>query len=221
MATIFQNDTDVRRKVCAKCGVEKPAYDFHRQTSRADGRHPWCKECGKKWRAKYTAENAPKIREYERRYRLRNEEVISAKQKKYRERNSAGRAERAAAYYKANAEKFRATARGRRELDPEGERRRQRAWRLVNHFGISESRYEEMLKAQCGVCAICKKPEDAKQLGTRCYLAVDHDHACCRGPRSCGKCVRGLLCARCNSMIGMAHDSRDVLESAIAYLGRR
>lgn len=52
-----------------------------------------------------------------------------------------------------------------------------------------------MLQEQGGVCAICKQPP------RRNKLHVDHDHSCCPGKRSCGRCIRGLLCASCNSKL--------------------
>jgi len=32
-------------------------------------------------------------------------------------------------------------------------------------------------------------------------LHVDHDHNCCNGVKSCGKCVRGIICNRCNKAV--------------------
>ena len=29
-------------------------------------------------------------------------------------------------------------------------------------------------------------------------LSVDHDHACCPGQMSCGRCIRGSICQPCN-----------------------
>lgn len=67
-------------------------------------------------------------------------------------------------------------------------------------FGMNFDDYEAMLAAQDGGCAICKRPP---REGERRF-AIDHDHSCCPGGygRTCGKCVRGLLCHRCNLGLG-------------------
>ena len=84
-------------------------------------------------------------------------------------------------------------------------------WRA---YGIDDVRYHEILDAQNGVCAICGRPETAvdKKNGRTRRLAIDHDHAT-------GK-VRGLLCTKCNAVLGYAQDSFNVLLSSIQYLRR-
>lgn len=76
---------------------------------------------------------------------------------------------------------------------------------LQNKFRMTVEQYEQMLKEQNGVRAICEKKEDN---GKR--LSVDHDH-------NTGE-IRGLLCQRCNTLIGMAQERENVLVSAIRYL---
>lgn len=87
----------------------------------------------------------------------------------------------------------------------------------LRKFNLTESRYRQMLSDQGGVCAICG---GVSLNGDR--LSVDHDHACCpdRG-RSCGECVRGLLCMDCNRAIGIMRDSPDRLRAAANYLEKR
>ena len=75
-----------------------------------------------------------------------------------------------------------------------------RRYRLVNIYSITPERYDAMMEQQGGVCAICDKPSETR------LLSVDHDHACCPGPKSCGQCVRGLLCVSCNATIARLED---------------
>lgn len=49
-------------------------------------------------------------------------------------------------------------------------------------------------------------------------MHIDHDHSCCPGKGSCGKCVRGILCRNCNVGLGFLKDSIPRLEDAISYL---
>lgn len=83
----------------------------------------------------------------------------------------------------------------------------------VSLHGITLEHYDFLLQQQEGKCAICKELP-AKP------LAIDHDHSCCPGTKSCGSCVRGLLCMSCNVGIGNLKENRTILESAINYLER-
>lgn len=77
------------------------------------------------------------------------------------------------------------------------ERRRALGMHLIKKYGLTVERYEQMLADQGGGCAMCRRPPKVNR-----RLAVDHDHACCSGEFTCGKCVRGLLCTPCNSFLG-------------------
>lgn len=64
-----------------------------------------------------------------------------------------------------------------------------------------------MVAAQKGVCAICGMPESSKGSSR---LAVDHDHITNK--------VRGLLCTKCNTGLGVFVDNTLFLSKAIEYL---
>lgn len=83
---------------------------------------------------------------------------------------------------------------------------------------MSLDEYDERLKRQGGVCAICRTPERYERLGKTLNLAVDHDRRCCPGDKSCGSCLRDLLCQACNRGIGLLADDPQVVEAAAAYL---
>ena len=63
-------------------------------------------------------------------------------------------------------------------------------------YGISLPLYEELLRQQDGLCAICARPPRGKR-----PLDVDHDHVSGR--------VRGLLCGNCNRAIGVLDEIRN------------
>ncbi len=67
----------------------------------------------------------------------------------------------------------------------------------VARHGLTRLQYIRMLIAQDFSCKMC----NVKFGRTH----IDHDHKCC--PKwSCGKCVRGLLCAKCNVAAGFYDD---------------
>ena len=103
-------------------------------------------------------------------------------------------------------------------MDRENEAKKQRfaanpelyRWQTIHKkYKLTKQMYLDLLEQQEGVCAICKLPPN------RNWLSVDHDHACCPDNKTCGNCIRGLLCGSCNSFLGRVNDNAD---SLIAYL---
>lgn len=81
-------------------------------------------------------------------------------------------------------------------------------------YNLPRGRYAEILAAQGGACAIC----GVEECPSGNNFSVDHDHGCCPGSKSCGECVRELLCGNCNTGLGKFRDSPDLLSKAIEYL---
>jgi Recombination endonuclease VII len=93
-------------------------------------------------------------------------------------------------------------------------------WNRVHKFnrlGITEDEFNAMLAAQGHACAMCRRPFEEGQ-----RICADHDHNCCPAQpkekaKTCGKCIRGLLCFRCNTALGYVELYRG---RADAYLAR-
>jgi hypothetical protein len=84
--------------------------------------------------------------------------------------------------------------------------------------GITIIQYQDMLALQDHRCAICRTDDP----GGHGNWHIDHDHSCCpTSKKSCGECVRGLLCSRCNTGIGLLGDDPDRLLEAARYLRDR
>lgn len=71
-------------------------------------------------------------------------------------------------------------------------------------YGLSIEEYDALLLHQNEKCAICRQPPNKQK------LAVDHNHTTNK--------IRGLLCNRCNLLIGFAREDFAVLERAKNYL---
>jgi len=90
-----------------------------------------------------------------------------------------------------------------------------RAWSLKRRYHLTLEQFDALLEKQGG-CAICgRDTPDAHG------WQVDHDHSCCPSGYSCGKCVRGILCAPCNKGLGHFGDNPDRLIVAAEYLKAR
>ena len=76
---------------------------------------------------------------------------------------------------------------------------------LKANFGLTPEEFERLHATSDGICPICKKPEQRKR-----RLSLDHDHATGR--------LRGLICWKCNLLLGHVNDSPELLEAAAKYL---
>ena len=144
-----------------------------------------------------------------------------SRRKKYfteEERKEAERRDRRK-WREKHAEQVRETSRLWRINNREKRREAKRLWRINNpekareqsyrkklaKFGLTFEQYQERLKQQKGVCALCGKENSNGQ-----RLAVDHNH-------ETGK-IRGLLCLVCNVALSRLEKDRNWAKKAVEYL---
>ena len=73
-------------------------------------------------------------------------------------------------------------------------------------YGVSPEQYDEMFISQGGCCNICATHQEDQTSS----MAVDHCHKTMN--------VRGLLCSKCNTAIGLLKDDPLVVLEAAKYL---
>jgi len=87
---------------------------------------------------------------------------------------------------------------------------------LWTNFRLSWAAFQELIENAAGRCEICGTDDP----GTGTRWNVDHDHGCCSTNKTCGKCVRGILCRDCNWEIARMDDDPRRLERAAEYIRR-
>jgi hypothetical protein len=87
--------------------------------------------------------------------------------------------------------------------------------RYKNH-GITAEMAHALLDKQGGRCPVCT---DQIDLADTYQTAIDHDHACCPGRLSCGKCVRAILCRSCNILVGLIEIRPERVTRALQFTG--
>ena len=95
----------------------------------------------------------------------------------------------------------------RREQDRRCDASRWAAY-LKRTYGITTEQYDSLLRSQDGKCAICKTDQPGGKGNKRFH--VDHIHGTTT--------IRGLLCSRCNQMVGYSLDQPEILEAGASYL---
>lgn len=90
-------------------------------------------------------------------------------------------------------------------------------------FKLTPVAYTQLISKQDGKCAICESAPEST-------FCVDHDHGCCGDGKTCGRCIRGLLCRECNTRLGSfesflpemsINDSTGWVRNALMYLSER
>jgi len=155
------------------------------------GKHGECKICVAVSMKKYHLAHKEEIRAYNKKWRTENKERKRKYDKEWRTKNKKRKGECNKRWRDKNKERLAAWF---REND------------LKKKYGLTIEDYKEMIASQNGVCAICGHPPNSKG------FSVDHKH-------ETGK-VRGLLCSKCNIVIGLLGDSPELLKAALEYLQR-
>ena len=99
------------------------------------------------------------------------------------------------------------------DLSPEEVQKKldRRIYFLKNKYKLSLEEYTKLLDSQDGKCFLCGIFPGRKPLN------VDHDHRCCSGDITCGKCIRGLLCDVCNHAISRIEKDSSWALKALEY----
>ena len=79
--------------------------------------------------------------------------------------------------------------------------------RLKRKYNISIEEYETLIESQNNSCKVCGTHAKNNLKGK---LYIDHCH-------TTGK-VRGLLCMKCNSALGLLNDDKELIQNLLDYL---
>ena len=195
----------MRTKKCLDCGETKPATDFWKLKSSADGLAYYCKVCfglrnSRSYRKKQ-ADLGKKTRAYRRYADVPDgmKYCPGCTEIKARDEFGKNRAQRDGLtnYCRPCHDKVVRENRDRNHGST-------RNYLLKLRYGVTEAQVEQMVAEQGGVCAICLRAEPKH---------VDHDHLT--------GLVRHILCFKCNGGLGQFHDDPEIMRLAANYLELR
>jgi hypothetical protein len=136
----------------------------------------------------------------------KNKEDKNAAQRRYHERNRDKQKAMMKKYYDNNKHKW-----PDYETVKAGQPAGTRRWYAIkSRYKLTKEQWEAIYDSQGRVCAICKIDSEK--------TAIDHDHSCCAGDRSCGSCVRSILCVPCNHALGFIRDNPAIAREMAVYL---
>jgi hypothetical protein len=198
-------------KKCSVCKKLRKSSSFHKSSRNNDGLDYWCKFCKKIRNKIYNSTHKEKIAKRTKKYYLLHKEETLKQCKKYASEHKKEIKQRQHRWYKRNKKQH---SRCNKQYYLKHKKRLLKLSRKqrLKSLNLSINDYNLMIQEQNGVCAICKQTETLKKTnGTHARrLSVDHDH-------KSGK-VRGLLCNRCNIILGKIEDNTFLLNTMIKYL---
>lgn len=152
-----------------------------------------------------TKEQNIKRRGYQRKYQKEHSEVIAASKKRWCATNPEKRKRACATWKVANPEKVTAVNKLWYAANRVKVAVTHRRYHLRKKFGMSVEDFDNRLSKQGGCCVGCNVLFSKTPY-------VDHDHTT--------GFVRGLLCQKCNTILGQAVDAETTLLSLVDYLRR-
>ena len=139
-------------------------------------------------------------------WRMKNPDKHHAQQKRYSIKHKKEISERLRVWKKNNPEKIRQYRKDYEKKYPKKiELKNFKAKTIFSKkINFSFQEFNTLLEKQKNLCAICGNGEKTRA------LSIDHCHKT--------KKVRGLLCKKCNTAIGMLNDNPELVLSAYNYL---
>ena len=141
-------------------------------------------------------------KEKDREYYLKNIEKIKKRLEEYRKNNREVLRQRQREYRKNNKEEINRRQNEYYKRNKETINRKAKWVALYSKYKITKADYEKLYLKQNGRCAVCKKEFPS--------LSVDHNHET--------GIVRGLVCTKCNTALGLVYENTDILLSMIKYI---
>lgn len=212
----------MKEKKCSRCGQVKPLAEFHRMAAGAGGVRADCKPCHLDYmRSRYV----PRVHEPEqmvcpqcggtftrvrtqgrpRIYCSRRCTMAASEQRKL-DRNTGSGPRRCACGAEVQTPVGKPVCPGCRKDPRPGAQVRERA-RTLRAYGLTQDDWDALVKRQQNRCAVCQTGKPGGR-GERWH--IDHDHVTGQ--------VRGLLCGKCNSAIGLFRDDPDIIKAAARYV---
>lgn len=208
-------------KKCSKCGLEKELNNFHNDKTRTDGKYVTCVDCyNSSKRVKYLEKHPEFAARKDRidrtpsgfKYCHKCDSYILLENFYKRKDSPDGLRTYCKRCILESNEASPSSIEKKNKSD--NFVRKTRTTYLKTRHKLTTERYHEILLEQNGMCAICSI--SSSEYGK--LFAIDHDHNCCPGKFTCGKCVRGLLCTKCNASIGALGDNSSGVLKALKYL---